>query len=236
MKCLALLVSLGLQNWPLFILPHKTGKIANPFFSPCTSFNHSSPRFPLVYASFLSRSTYFNLLECSSGPIELNSTWNGIDWDLWTFSVCGSLPTACPNTEPGAESACAQPGVASMCQKYPVVGHDDSKSTGSFCVASWNGTAVAHIDGDGERGIMVMLSEGDVREELRFRANVIYNIECDHSITTIDPQSLYIQPPFFVRGPLNPTHYTLYMETKSNQLLFVFLLSLATFVTLFFII
>lgn len=136
---------------------------------------------------------------CNSGPISINSTLNGIDWDLWTFGVCKALPTACPNTEPESVSKCGQPNVASMCQEYSNVGHDGKTSVGSFCVSSWNGTATFNIDGDGDRGIMVMLSEGDLREELRHRSNVILSIKCDHSIDTVNPGDLYVVPPFYVR-------------------------------------
>ena len=125
----------------------------------------------------------------------MNQTWNGIDWEEWTFGVCAPLAHACPNTEAGSHSVCGQPGKASMCQKFT----DPMHGPGSFCVSSWNGTISANLDGDGDRGLHVMFQPGDKHEEFRTAANMLINIECDPHIDHVRPQDVYVMPPFHVR-------------------------------------
>lgn len=84
-----------------------------------------------------------------------------------------------------------------MCQKYT----DPRNGAGSFCVSSWNGTITTNLDGDGERGLHVRMQPGDQHEEFRTPANMMINIECDHSIDRVDPNAVYVMPPYHVRIP-----------------------------------
>lgn len=135
---------------------------------------------------------------------------NGMDWDLWTFSVCKPLEMTCPNTEPESKSVCGQPNVAAMCQQYKEQIHDQVRD-GSFCVSSYNGTVETYFDADGERGVFLKFSEGDTREELRYRANVVLNVKCDRSVTAIDPNEMWVQPPFF-----GSNLYTVHIRHKAG--------------------
>ena len=136
------------------------------------------------------------------GPWAVNQTWNGIDWDLWSFAVCKPLVMACPNTEAGATSACGVPNKAGMCQQFT----DPRHGAGSFCVSSWNGTISANLDGDGERGLHVMYQPGDTREEFRQNVNMLLNIECDPDVTTLNTGDIFVMPPYIVRTTCTHAH------------------------------
>lgn len=139
------------------------------------------------------------VIDESRGPWTVNQTWNGIDWDLWSFGVCKPLEQACPNTEVGSTSVCGVPNKAGMCQRFT----DPRHGQGSFCVASWNGTIAANLDGDGDRGLHVMYQPGDIRDEFRQNVNMLLNIECDPAVSNLKTEDIFVMPPFIVRTSLH---------------------------------
>lgn len=67
-------------------------------------------------------------------------------------------------------------------------------------MSAWNGHFTANLDAEGERGITLLFSPGDTRDEFRQPTNMLLNIECDPTVHTVEAGDIYVQPP----DPLEP--------------------------------